>query len=189
MLLRSSLSNSVNSSYSANPIRSSLLLLLSCSTLLALAVAAHAPLSPLAPIPAPLRAIPAPGALAKSLAIHPKRRNLFSGIATWYGDVLKGHHTASGEIFDPQALTACHPTLPFGTLVRVINLRNRQSVVVRINDRGILSPKGVIDLSTAAAEQINMLHAGVAPVRLEIVHTDPAANRTDPPSPPVPAKL
>ncbi len=184
MLLRSSLSNSVHSFNSANPLRSSLLLLLSCATLIALAAAAHAPLSPLAPIPAALRAIPAPGTLGKSLAIHPKRRNFFSGIASWYGDVFKGRLTASGEIFDPQALTACHPTLPFGTLVRVINLRNRQSVVVRINDRGLLSPQGVIDLSTAAAEKINILHAGVAPVRLEIVHTDPAATRTDPPSPP-----
>ena len=65
-------------------------------------------------------------------------------------------------------MTACHPTLPFGTLVRVINLRNRRSVVVRINDRGI-RPDRIIDLSSAAAEKIGMLDSGIAPVKLEIV--------------------
>ena len=97
------------------------------------------------------------------------RRNLLSGVASWYGEVLDGHTTASGEIFHKEALTACHPTLPFGTLVRVINLRNMRSVVVRINDRGRLDPGRVIDLSSAAADQIGMLRAGVAPVKLEVV--------------------
>ncbi len=83
--------------------------------------------------------------------------------------MFDGHATASGEIFDQTALTACHPTLPFGTLVRVINLRNRRSVIVRINDRGI-RPDRIIDLSSAAAEKIGMLETGVAPVRIEILH-------------------
>ena len=166
--------SSTHSFSPSSPLRSSLLLTLSAGTLLALAAAAHAPLSPLAPTPAALQAIPTSAELRRTLAAAPpKRRNLFSGIASWYGDVLRGHHTASGEIFNPNALTACHPTLPFGTLVRVINLHNRQSVIVRINDRGILAPSRVIDLSAAAAEKIDMLHAGVAPVRLEIVHADP----------------
>ena len=95
-------------------------------------------------------------------------RTLLSGIGSWYGDVFDGQPTASGEIFDQSALTACHPTLPFGTLVRVINLRNRRSVIVRINDRGI-RPDRIIDLSSAAAEKIGMLETGVAPVKLEIV--------------------
>ncbi len=95
-------------------------------------------------------------------------RSLLSGIGSWYGDLFDGHPTASGEIFDQSALTACHPTLPFGTVVRVINLRNRRSVVVRINDRGI-RPDRIIDLSSAAAEQIGMLETGVAPVKIVIL--------------------
>ena len=98
-----------------------------------------------------------------------KKRHLLAGLASWYGEVLEGHTTASGEIFHKDALTACHPTLPFGTLVRVINLRNRRSVVVRITDRGILFPNRVIDLSSAAATKIGMLRRGIAPVRLEVL--------------------
>ena len=95
--------------------------------------------------------------------------SLFSGLASWYGEVWQGHKTASGELFDKDQMTACHRSLPFGTLVRVINLRNHRSVIVKINDRGNLSSQRVIDLSSAAAEKIGMLHAGLAPVRLEIV--------------------
>ena len=114
---------------------------------------------------------PAPGLPAVPAKVKKNRFSLLSGIASWYGDVLDGHTTASGEVFDKDALTACHPTLPFGTLVRVINLRNRRSVVVRINDRGVLNPDRVIDLSSAAADRIGMLRMGVAPVRLEVVST------------------
>lgn len=92
-----------------------------------------------------------------------------SGLASWYGQVFDGRRTANGEIFSKDAMTACHRTLPFGTLVRVINLRNRKSVVVRINDRGVLTPQRIIDLSSAAAQKIGMLEAGITPVRLEIV--------------------
>lgn len=98
-----------------------------------------------------------------------KKRHLLAGIASWYGEVLDGHTTASGAIFHKEEMTACHPTLPFGTLVRVINLRNRKSVVVRITDRGILFPDRVIDLSSGAAIKIGMLRAGIAPVRLEVL--------------------
>jgi rare lipoprotein A len=98
-----------------------------------------------------------------------KRHGLFSGIASWYGGMFDGRRTANGEIYDKEAMTACHRTLPFGTLVRVINLRNRHSVVVRINDRGVLTPERIIDLSSAAAEKLGMLDRGTAPVRLEIV--------------------
>ncbi len=96
---------------------------------------------------------------------------LLSGIGSWYGDLFDGRETASGEIFDKDALTACHPTLPFGTLVRVVNLRNRRSVIVRINDRGI-RPNRIIDLSSAAAERIGLIETGIAPVKLEIVPRD-----------------
>lgn len=104
---------------------------------------------------------------AHSLGTH----GLLSGIGSWYGSMFDGHATASGEIYDQGAFTACHPTLPFGTSVRVINLRNRRSVVVRINDRGIRSDR-VIDLSSAAAEKIGMLETGVAPVKLEVLPRD-----------------
>ena len=67
------------------------------------------------------------------------------------------------------AMTACHPTLPFGSLVRVINLNTRKSVVVRINDRGQLDKGRVIDLSYAAAEELRMTKAGIAPVALEVI--------------------
>ena len=95
--------------------------------------------------------------------------SLLSGLASWYGEVWQGRKTASGELFDKDQMTACHRTLPFGTLVRVVNLRNHRSVVVKINDRGNLSSRRVIDLSSAAAQKIGMLQAGLAPVRLEIV--------------------
>lgn len=100
--------------------------------------------------------------------------SLRSGVASWYGEVWQGRRTASGESFDTNQLTACHRTLPFGTLVRVVNLRNHRSVVVKINDRGNLSSQRVIDLSSAAAEKIGLLQAGLAPVRLEIVSTAPS---------------
>ena len=90
-------------------------------------------------------------------------------MASFYSDFFDGKRTANGEIFDQTLLTACHKTLPFGTLVRVINLATGRSVVVRINDRGVLTPSRVIDLSHAAASEIGMLGAGVAKVRLEIL--------------------
>ncbi len=102
--------------------------------------------------------------LADAMHMHPMR-----GLASWYGSVLHGHRTASGEIFQEAELTAAHRTLPFGTLVRVTDLRSLRSVVVRINDRGVLAPDRVIDLSSAAAEELGILRAGVANVKLEIL--------------------
>jgi rare lipoprotein A len=92
-----------------------------------------------------------------------------SGVATWYGDVLDGHLTASGERFDMFAMTAAHKTLPFGTLVRVVNLNTKRSVVVRINDRGVLPGNHVIDLSYEAAKELQIVKVGVVPVRLEVI--------------------
>lgn len=89
------------------------------------------------------------------------------GKASYYGARHHGNKTASGERFDQNALTAAHRNLPFGSLVRVTNLRNDKSVVVRINDRGPYSKGRIIDLSHRAAEQIDMLRAGVVPVRVE----------------------
>ena len=88
------------------------------------------------------------------------------GIASWYGKEQQGTITASGERFDMHALTAAHRTLRFGTRVLVENLRNHKSVVVRITDRGPYARGRVIDLSYAAAKQLDMIDAGVVPVRL-----------------------
>lgn len=91
------------------------------------------------------------------------------GIATWYGSVLEGHYTASGERFDELAMTAAHKTLPFGTVLRVINLHTHRSIVVRVNDRGVLPGNHVIDLSYGAAKELNIVKSGIAPVKLEII--------------------
>ena len=86
-----------------------------------------------------------------------------TGRASWYDLNTK---TASGEAMDASALTAAHPTLPLGTEVRVANLDNGRAVVVRINDRGPFAKDRIIDLSRAAAEELGMIDAGVAVVRV-----------------------
>ncbi len=91
------------------------------------------------------------------------------GIAAYYSDVLHGKQTASGEPYDKNAFTAAHKTLAFGTRVEVTNLDNDESVTVIINDRGPFTKGRIIDLSRAAAEQIDMVEQGLAPVRVEIL--------------------
>ena len=86
------------------------------------------------------------------------------GAASWYGPGFHGRKTASGERFNPHAMTAAHRTLPFGTKVRVVNERTGRSVVVRINDRGPYAHGRVIDLSRAAAQMIGL--SGLANVTL-----------------------
>lgn len=93
----------------------------------------------------------------------------FQGHASWYGPGFAGRRTASGEVFDPDQLTAAHRTLPFGTRVRVTHLTNGRSVDVRITDRGPFIAGRVIDLSRGAAEAIGMLGSGVAEVRVEVL--------------------
>jgi len=88
------------------------------------------------------------------------------GIASYY---WQDQMTASGEQFDKRAMTAAHPTLPFGTFVEVTNLGNGRKTVVRINDRGPFKPGRVIDVSEAAADKLGMRQRGLAPVRIEIV--------------------
>jgi len=94
---------------------------------------------------------------------------MLRGIATWYGTVFNGRKTASGETYDMYAMTACHPTLPFGSLVKVVNLKNKRSVVVRITDRGDLAEGRIIDLSFGAAQKLAMTEAGIAPVVLQVI--------------------
>jgi len=92
------------------------------------------------------------------------------GLASWYGGELHGGPTASGERFNKNAMTAAHRTLPIGTRVRVTSKRNGRSVEVRINDRGPFGNRGrIIDLSEAAAKRLDMIDAGVVPVRLEVL--------------------
>lgn len=91
------------------------------------------------------------------------------GLASYYASSLHGNTTASGERYDEQAMTAAHRSLPFGTIVRVTNLRNDEEVTVRINDRGPFVEGRIIDLSRAAARELDFIEAGVVPVRVEIV--------------------
>ncbi|HWH18835.1 MAG TPA: septal ring lytic transglycosylase RlpA family protein [Allosphingosinicella sp.] len=88
------------------------------------------------------------------------------GVASYYGAELAGNRTASGERFNPNALTAAHRTLPMGTKLKVTNKANGKSVVVRINDRGPFSKGRILDVSRAAAERISMVRAGTARVVL-----------------------
>jgi rare lipoprotein A len=91
------------------------------------------------------------------------------GNASWYGDDFDGKKTANGEEFDSEALTAAHPTLPFGSIVRVVNPRNHKFEVVRINDRGPYQEGREIDVSYRVARKIGLTSSGVSKVRLELM--------------------
>lgn len=91
------------------------------------------------------------------------------GQASWYGPGFYGNRTANGEVFRPGTLTAAHRYLPFGTMVRVTNLNNGRSTVVRINDRGPFHGGRVIDLAHGAAVELGVTASGTAPVALEVV--------------------
>ncbi|MBL0913951.1 MAG: septal ring lytic transglycosylase RlpA family protein [Sphingopyxis sp.] len=94
------------------------------------------------------------------------------GMASYYGDELAGNRTANGERFDPDQMTGAHRTLPFGSMVRVTNVSNGDSVVIRINDRGPFSRGRVIDISHAAAREIGMHRSGTARVKLALLNDD-----------------
>jgi rare lipoprotein A len=89
------------------------------------------------------------------------------GIASWYGKEFEGKPTANGEIFNPSLFTAAHPTLPFGTILTVTNKQNMKQVTIRVNDRGPFVAARIIDLSMAAAEALDMISTGTAPVIVE----------------------
>ena len=96
-------------------------------------------------------------------------RRVQEGVASYYADQFHGRRTANGETFDMHAMTAAHRSLPFGTRVRVTNLDNGRSVVVRINDRGPFVEGRIIDLSYGAAGAVGMIGPGTARVRLEVL--------------------
>lgn len=93
------------------------------------------------------------------------------GNASWYGELFQGKETASGETYDMYRYTAAHMQLPLGTWVKVTNLKNNKFVVVRINDRGPVTPGRIIDLSYSAAKQLNMAGRGLAKVRVDVIPT------------------
>jgi rare lipoprotein A len=107
--------------------------------------------------------------VAKSSA--EKKRHWYQiGRASWYGEDFQGQQTASGEDFDMNKLTCAHRSLPLGSLIRVTNLRNHKSIVVRVNDRGPMPENRVVDLSYAAARFLGFSSRGTAPVRLDLVN-------------------
>ena len=99
------------------------------------------------------------------------------GNASWYGEPFNGRRASNGEVYDMYKLTAAHRTLPFDTMVRVTNLNNGKSTTVRITDRGPFVENRIIDLSLAAAREIDLVGPGVAPVRVEVLgaNVDPTA--------------
>lgn len=101
--------------------------------------------------------------------VLPAVANPQQDLASWYGPGYHGRMTANGEIFDQEAPTAAHRTLPFGTVVRVVNTSNGRSTVVRINDRGPFIDGRVIDLSKSAARELEALGPGVVPVTLQVL--------------------
>ena len=116
----------------------------------------------------PLPALP-PSPVETKTDGSSKLIEVVQGAASWYGPGFYGRTTANGERFRKGTLTAAHRTLPFGTKVRVTNLSNGRSVVVRINDRGPFKYHRVIDLAHGAASQLRMMQAGEVPVKLEIL--------------------
>ncbi|MBS1177137.1 MAG: septal ring lytic transglycosylase RlpA family lipoprotein [Proteobacteria bacterium] len=133
------------------------ILALSASAALAQGTSAAAPAS--APAAA---ATPAASAAAES------------GKLAWYGKKFAGRKTASGERYNPEAMTMAHKTLPFGTRVKVTNLANKKSVTLRVNDRGPTQADRVGDVSLAAARQLGMVKAGVIDAELTVVGAAPA---------------
>ena len=144
--------------------------------LLALLLAPGAAVLAESPLPAPVDlvagAVAAPLGCGGAARPAPRARpgRVLRGKATYYSDRLAGRSTASGESYDPRAMTAAHRSLPFGTRVRVRNLRNDRIVEVLITDRGPFGNRErIIDLSRAAAERLQMIRSGVVPVEVEVL--------------------
>ena len=117
-------------------------------------------------------------ALSLSLGCSPRTVSTGSGyiaegLASYYAHKFHGRTTASGEIYDEQKMTAAHRELPFGTRVRVTNLSNHMSVVLKVNDRGPFVDGRIIDVSWAAAKELDFIQAGVVRVRVEAVEHAP----------------
>ncbi len=107
--------------------------------------------------------------LAAHPSTPPKVIKVWSGVTSWYGDRFDGRKTANGEIYDMFAATAAHPWLPFGSLLRLTNLRNGHSQLVRINDRGPFMDGRELDVSFAVASRLGLIETGVARLRIELL--------------------
>ncbi len=113
--------------------------------------------------------------------IKPVRTKKYQvGKASWYGRLFQNKKTASGEPYDMNDLTAAHRKLPLGSWVKVTNLRNDRSVIVRINDRGPVAKSRIIDLSYGAAKMLGMRSSGISRVRLDIIETPTVAQNMGP---------
>lgn len=123
-------------------------------------------------VPAPVRA---PFVKPVTATVNPVRFST-TGIASWYGQELNRKRTASGEAYNMNSLTAANRTLPLNTIVRVTNLENGKSVLVRINDRGPYVHGRIIDLSAKAAQILDMKKEGFARVRLQVYDADQSAS-------------
>jgi rare lipoprotein A len=108
-----------------------------------------------------------------------KTRKLQVGKASWYGRLFQHKQTASGEPYDMYQFTAAHRTLPLGSWVKVTDLKNDRSVIVRINDRGPVPKNRIIDLSYNAAKTLDMTKSGVHPVRLDLIETPTISENED----------
>jgi len=104
-----------------------------------------------------------------SRAVRSTENQVITGTASFYADKFQGRKTANGEIYDMNLLTAAHRDLPFGTWLEVKNLENGKSVKVRINDRGPFKPERILDLSYAAAIELDMIKRGTIPVQIIIL--------------------
>lgn len=111
--------------------------------------------------------------LVANLSEPPKPIKVWVGNASWYGPEFHGRKTANGERFDCEALTAAHPTLPFGSVVRLVDPRTGKFEVVRINDRGPYQEGREIDVSYRVARKIGLVNSGVRQVRLELLQLPP----------------
>ncbi len=116
--------------------------------------------------------VAAPG-LQEPLVAHPdqavKPLRVWSGLASWYGPRFQGRKTASGQPYDMFAATAANPSLPFGSLVRIVNVHNGHSQLVRINDRGPYMNDREMDISFLAASRLGLVDRGVSRVRFELL--------------------
>ena len=122
-------------------------------------------------------AMEAPLVALKSEPVKPIKG--WVGNASWYGPNFDGKKTANGERFNAESLTAAHPSLPFGSWVRVVNTRNGRFEVVRINDRGPYQEGREIDVSYRVARKIGLINSGVSQVRLELMQLPPKRTRDD----------
>ena len=120
---------------------------------------------PIAEVPSPPETEPAPPIVTIPEPSQPT--TMETGLASWYGPKFHGKLTASGEVFNQEKFTAAHPTLPWGSRVKVTNLDNGKSVDVRINDRGPFKRGRIIDVSRAAARALGMVGRGITTVRVE----------------------